>query len=92
MKADVVLLVDGSISVSLYGFLETGDEDYYRKYLVKALVNLVSEFGISKDLVHMSILFFGDRDIQKKIIDRVYIAFPFFIVLLQIASHDGLRE
>lgn len=74
IKADIALLVDGSSSVTKYGRKETKDPDYYKNYVMKALKELVQKFNVNKDEVHIAIVFFGSKDIQK-IFNKVHTLF-----------------
>lgn len=64
VKADLLLLVDGSNSIQRSGLKETGDADYYRNFILNGLKFLVSQFNVNRNEVHISILFFGDNNIK----------------------------
>ena len=67
VKADIVLLVDGSKSVSAGGRSSTGDSNYYKHFVFEMLKDLINDFDAGDDNVHMGCMFFGNEDITKTI-------------------------
>ena len=65
MRFDIILLADGSASVAYLGRRETGDNDYYKNKIYPFLGDLIKKFEISEEKVHLGLLFFGDKDLQK---------------------------
>ena len=65
MRFDIILLADGSASVAYLGRRETGDNDYYKNKIYPFLGELIKKFEISEEKVHLGLLFFGDKDLQK---------------------------
>ena len=65
MRFDIILLADGSASVAYLGRRETGDNDYYKNKIYPFLGDLIRNFDISEEKVHLGLLFFGDKDLQK---------------------------
>lgn len=67
IKADIVLLIDGSGSVSTYGIRETGDNDYYKNFVFKMIKQIISLADVSEENVHIGVLFFGSKNIENVI-------------------------
>ena len=64
LKFDILLIVDGSESVSHYGKLATGDGDYYRNKVYNLVKNIMALFKLGKNKVEIGLLFFGSNDMQ----------------------------
>ena len=77
IRFDVILLVDGSASIAFVGRRETGDNDYYKNKIYPFLGDLIKKFEVSEEKVHIGILFFGDKDLQK-IVNQVGVNFREF--------------
>lgn len=67
MRADILLLVDGSKAIQRSGQKATGDNDYYRNVVLEGLKALISQFNVNHNDVHIAILFFGDVNIKNTI-------------------------
>ena len=70
MRFDIILLVDGSVSMTFYGRIKTGDSEYYKNKIYPFLGDLIKKFEISEEKVHLGLLFFGDKDLQE-IVNKV---------------------
>lgn len=91
MKADIVLLVDGSSSIHASGMKVTGDTDYYRNFILSGLKLLASEFNVNKNDVHISILFFGDKKIGQTMKDVSLHESDFILNICQCLVSDYLQ-
>lgn len=64
LKFDILIIVDGSGSVSHYGKEATGDGDYYKNKVYNLIKNIMALFKLGKNKVEIGLLFFGSNDIQ----------------------------
>lgn len=60
---DMVLLVDGSAAVTAFGTSETRNSEFYRNYVFSFLKNLIDNFDVDEDAVHVGLIFYGNPDI-----------------------------
>lgn len=59
------MLVDGSGSVTGSGRRATGDPNYYKNYVFKALKDIINQFNVAEDQTHIGTLFYGDKDMSQ---------------------------
>ena len=65
LKADIVLLVDGSASISAFGTTATGDPNFYKNHIFKFLENIISKFDVSPEGTHIGVVFFGKKNMEE---------------------------
>ena len=63
IKFDILIIVDGSASVTKYGREATGDHEFYKNKIYTLVKNIISKFDIGDDKVQIGLLFFGSKDI-----------------------------
>ena len=71
MKADIVLLIDGSGSISKYGKMFVGSRYYLRK-VYPAIMQLIGSLPISEDNIHLGFVFFGADNLEKRVEEEVF--------------------
>ena len=64
LKFDILVIVDGSVSVTHYGKQATGDGDYYKNKVYNLIKNIMALFKLGENKVEIGLLFFGSNDIQ----------------------------
>ena len=71
VKADIVLLIDGSGSISKLGKKLVGSRYYLRK-VYPAIMQLIGSLPISEDNIHLGFVFFGADNLEKVVEEEVF--------------------
>ena len=63
VKFDILIIVDGSASVTKFGRDATGDHEFFKNKIYALVKNFISKFDVGVDKVQIGLLLFGSKDI-----------------------------
>ena len=62
VKFDILIIVDGSASVTVFGLDATGDHKFFKNKIYTLAKNFISKFDIGDDKVQIGLLVFRSKD------------------------------
>ena len=71
VKADIILLIDGSTPVSAAGQREVGS-GFYIRFVFPAIMQLIKSLPISEDNIHLGFVFFGVDNLENTVEKEVF--------------------